>query len=132
MSSISGERWVTRAIGPPLATAALRAATLLSRPTWRGTIISGKITVSRRATRGSSRIAGSALAEAAFEAAAFDAAPLAAALAEVALAALVLDGLALAETLARVPSPASVGSVARVVRRLVSGFDGLLAIAWFS
>ena len=37
------------------ATAALSALTLFSRPTWSGTIISGKMTVSRRATSGSSR-----------------------------------------------------------------------------
>ena len=55
MSSCSGCRWVTSAIGPPFSTAALSAATLFSRPTWSGTIISGKMTVSRRATRGSSR-----------------------------------------------------------------------------
>src|SRR5262245_7760579 len=54
MSSWSAWRWVTSAIRPPSATAALRAATLLSRPTCSGTIISGKITVSRSATRGSS------------------------------------------------------------------------------
>src|SRR3954466_13994321 len=39
---------------PPSSTAALSAATLFSRPTWSGTIISGKITVSRSATSGSS------------------------------------------------------------------------------
>ena len=55
MSSCSAWRWVTRAIGPPSATAALSALTLFSRPTWSGTIISGKITVSRRATSGRSR-----------------------------------------------------------------------------
>src|SRR5450759_4028208 len=42
-------------MGPLDATAAFKAATLFSRPTWSGTIISGKMTVSRRATRGSSR-----------------------------------------------------------------------------
>ena len=36
MSSCSAARWVTRAIGPPLATAALSALTLFSRPTWSG------------------------------------------------------------------------------------------------
>ena len=55
MSSCSAWRWVTRAMGPPSATAALSALTLFSRPTWSGTIISGKMTVSRRATSGSSR-----------------------------------------------------------------------------
>src|SRR4029079_8054550 len=55
ISSCSGWRCVTRAIGPPVSTAALSAATLFSRPTWSGTIISGKMTVSRRATSGSSR-----------------------------------------------------------------------------
>ena len=55
MSSCSAWRWVTRAMGPPSATAALSALTLFSRPTWSGTIISGKMTVSRSATRGSSR-----------------------------------------------------------------------------
>src|SRR4051794_16849957 len=45
-------------MGPPASTAALSAATLLSRPTWSGTIISGKMTVSRRATSGSSRSSG--------------------------------------------------------------------------
>jgi hypothetical protein len=50
MSSWSAWRWVTSAIRPPSATAAFSAATLLSRPTWSGTIISGKITVSRSAT----------------------------------------------------------------------------------
>src|SRR6187401_3772682 len=44
-------------MGPPSATAALSALTLFSRPTWRGTIISGKMTVSRSATSGSSRVA---------------------------------------------------------------------------
>ena len=44
--------------GPPSATAALSAATLFSRPTWSGTIISGKMTVSRSATSGSSRSSG--------------------------------------------------------------------------
>jgi hypothetical protein len=34
----------------------LSALTLFSRPTWRGTIISGKMTVSRSATSGSSRV----------------------------------------------------------------------------
>ena len=58
MSSCSAWRWVTRAIGPPDSTAALSAATLFSRPTWRGTIISGKMTVSRSATSGSSRTSG--------------------------------------------------------------------------
>jgi signal transduction histidine kinase len=38
------------------ATAALSALTLFSRPTWSGTIISGKMTVSRSATSGSSSI----------------------------------------------------------------------------
>ena len=55
MSSCSAWRWVTSAMGPPSATAALSALTLFSRPTWSGTIISGKMTVSRSATRGSSR-----------------------------------------------------------------------------
>ena len=55
MSSCSAWRWVTSAIGPPSATAALSALTLFSRPTWSGTIISGKMTVSRSATSGSSR-----------------------------------------------------------------------------
>ena len=55
MSSCFGRRWVTSAIGPPSATAALSALTLFSRPTWSGTIISGKMTVSRSATRGNSR-----------------------------------------------------------------------------
>ena len=41
--------------GQPLSTAALSAWTDLSRPTWSGTIISGKMTVSRSATSGSSR-----------------------------------------------------------------------------
>src|SRR3970282_105939 len=59
MSSWSARRWVTRAIVLPDSTAALSAATLWSRPTWRGTIISGKMTVSRRATSGSSWIFGS-------------------------------------------------------------------------
>ncbi len=54
MSSWSACFWVTSAMRPPSATAALSAATLLSRPTWSGTIISGKITVSRSATSGSS------------------------------------------------------------------------------
>src|SRR4051812_23406926 len=56
MSSCSAWRWVTRAMGPPSATAALSALTLFSRPTWSGTIISGKMTVSRSATSGSSRV----------------------------------------------------------------------------
>ena len=55
ISSCSGCRWVTSAMGPPFSTAALSAATLFSRPTWSGTIISGKMTVSRSATSGSSR-----------------------------------------------------------------------------
>ena len=55
MSSWSAWRWVTSAIGPPSATALLSAWTVLSRPTWSGTIISGKMTVSRSATSGSSR-----------------------------------------------------------------------------
>src|SRR6478752_880073 len=55
MSSCSAWRWVTSAMGPLASTAALSAATLFSRPTWRGTIISGKMTVSRSATSGSSR-----------------------------------------------------------------------------
>ena len=55
MSSCSALRWVTSAMGPLSATAALSALTLLSRPTWRGTIISGKMTVSRSATSGISR-----------------------------------------------------------------------------
>ena len=59
MSSCSAWRWVTRAMGPPSATAALSALTLFSRPTWRGTIISGKMTVSRSATSGSSIVFGS-------------------------------------------------------------------------
>src|SRR3990172_1162833 len=59
MSSWSARRWVTSAMVLPDSTAALSAATLLSRPTWRGTIISGKMTVSRRATSGSSWIFGS-------------------------------------------------------------------------
>src|SRR3982750_49756 len=54
ISSCSAWRWVTRAMGPPSATAALSALTLFSRPTWSGTIISGKMTVSRSATSGSS------------------------------------------------------------------------------
>src|SRR3954471_1719287 len=54
MSSWSAMRCVTSAMRPPSATAALSAATLLSRPTCSGTIISGKITVSRSATSGSS------------------------------------------------------------------------------
>ena len=58
MSSCSAWRWVTSAIGPPASTAALSAATLFSRPTWSGTIISGKMTVSRSATSGSSRSSG--------------------------------------------------------------------------
>ena len=58
MSSCSGWRWVTSAIGPPDSVAAFSAATLFSRPTWSGTIISGKMTVSRSATSGSSRISG--------------------------------------------------------------------------
>ena len=37
------------------ATAASRAFTDFSRPTWSGTIISGKMTVSRRATSGRTR-----------------------------------------------------------------------------
>jgi hypothetical protein len=41
--------------GPALGDAAFRALTDFSRPTWSGTIISGKMTVSRRATSGSSR-----------------------------------------------------------------------------
>ena len=36
MSSCSAWRWVTSAIGPPWATAALSAVTLFSRPTWSG------------------------------------------------------------------------------------------------
>src|SRR5215210_8049317 len=56
MSSWSAWRCVTSAMRPPSATAALSAATLLSRPTWSGTIISGKVTVSRSATRGNSVI----------------------------------------------------------------------------
>src|SRR5476649_1165212 len=116
MSSISAERWVTRAMGPPLATAAFRAATLLSRPTWRGTIISGKMTVSRRATRGSRRMVGSDA----------DAPALPARLRG-------LFGDAALTAAPVVPSGAgTAGSVLRVVRRLVSGFDGLLGIAWFS
>src|SRR4051794_30686841 len=58
MSSCSACRWVTSAMGPEASTAALSAATLFSRPTWRGTIISGKMTVSRSATSGSSRTSG--------------------------------------------------------------------------
>ena len=53
-NSFSGVRWVTSTIGEPSATAALRAWTDLSRPTCSGTIISGKMTVSRRATSGRS------------------------------------------------------------------------------
>src|SRR5215217_1137084 len=64
MSSCSAWRWVTRAMGPPSATAALSALTLFSRPTCSGTIISGKITVSRRATSGSSRTAADVILEA--------------------------------------------------------------------
>src|SRR5918999_212845 len=52
ISSCSLERWVTRATGCEARTARSSALTLRSRPTWRGTIISGKITVSRRATSG--------------------------------------------------------------------------------
>ena len=59
ISSRSAWRWVTSAMGPSAATAALSAATLFSRPTWSGTIISGNMTVSRRATSGSSRMPGS-------------------------------------------------------------------------
>src|SRR5918999_577892 len=55
MSSLSAWRWVTSAMGDESATARLSAWTDLSRPTWRGTIISGKMTVSRRATSGSWR-----------------------------------------------------------------------------
>ena len=36
MSSCSAWRWVTSAMGPPSATAALSALTLFSRPTWSG------------------------------------------------------------------------------------------------
>src|SRR6188472_3177666 len=54
-SSRSAGRWVTSAMGVPSATAWLSAWTDLSRPTWSGTIISGKITVSRSATSGSTR-----------------------------------------------------------------------------
>ena len=61
MSSCSAWRWVTSAIGPPSATAAFSAATLFSRPTWSGTIISGKMTVSRSATSGSSSVFGSSV-----------------------------------------------------------------------
>ena len=56
ISSCSARRCVTSAMRLASATAALSALTLFSRPTWSGTIISGKITVSRRATSGSSRI----------------------------------------------------------------------------
>ena len=52
MSSRSAWRWVTSAIGELSATARLSAWTDLSRPTWSGTIISGKMTVSRSATSG--------------------------------------------------------------------------------
>ena len=62
MSSCSAWRWVTSAMGPPSATAALSALTLFSRPTWSGTIISGKMTVSRSATSGSSRMPVSVIA----------------------------------------------------------------------
>ena len=53
MSSFSACRCVTSAMGASSATAWLSALTDFSRPTWRGTIISGKMTVSRRATRAS-------------------------------------------------------------------------------
>src|SRR5688500_16931540 len=52
ISSCSLERWVTSATGWDVRTARSSALTLRSRPTWRGTIISGKMTVSRRATSG--------------------------------------------------------------------------------
>ena len=56
MSSWSAWRWVTSAIGPPLGDGRVqRRARSCRGPTWRGTIISGKITVSRSATSGSSR-----------------------------------------------------------------------------
>src|SRR3954447_2761559 len=61
MSSCSACRWVTSAMGPEASTAALSAATLFSRPTWSGTIISGKMTVSRSATSGSSRTSRAAV-----------------------------------------------------------------------
>ena len=56
MSSRSAWRWVTSAMGEPSATASLSAcdATCRGRP-GAGTIISGKMTVSRSATSGSSR-----------------------------------------------------------------------------
>ena len=60
MSSCSAWRCVTSAMGPLDSTAALSAATLFSRPTWSGTIISGKMTVSRSATSGSSRTVSAA------------------------------------------------------------------------
>ena len=47
------ERWVMSATGCEVRTARSSALTLRSRPTCSGTIISGKITVSRRATSGS-------------------------------------------------------------------------------
>ena len=52
ISSCSLERWVTSATGWEVRTARSSALTLRSRPTWSGTIISGKITVSRSATSG--------------------------------------------------------------------------------
>ena len=56
ISSVSAWRCVTSAIRLASPTAALSAFTLFSRPTVSGTIISGKITVSRSATSGSSRV----------------------------------------------------------------------------
>ncbi len=55
MSSRSAWRWVTSAMSESAATALSRALTDFSRPTCRGTIISGKMTVSRSATSGSTR-----------------------------------------------------------------------------
>ena len=53
ISSCSLERWVTSATGCEVRTARSSALTLRSRPTVSGTIISGKMTVSRSATSGS-------------------------------------------------------------------------------
>ena len=55
-SSVSEERWVMSATGCEARTARSSALTLRSRPTCSGTIISGKMTVSRRATSGSTWI----------------------------------------------------------------------------
>src|SRR3990170_2458325 len=52
ISSCSLERWVTSATGCEVRTARSSALTLRSRPTCSGTIISGKMTVSRSATSG--------------------------------------------------------------------------------